>query len=59
MGRHSDPDAVVIGAGVVGATTAYELAVRGVSVLVIDAGAGAEVGVRFFGDRQEYLSYVF
>ena len=35
----SAPDVVVVGAGIVGASTAWELSVRGARVLLIDAGA--------------------
>ena len=36
-----DADAIVIGAGIVGAACAYELAQNGLQVLVIDAAEGA------------------
>ena len=36
-----DADAIVIGAGIVGAACAYELAQNGLQVLVIDAAQGA------------------
>ena len=41
------PDVVVIGAGAVGASTAYELARRGASVEVLDAGAGPGNGCSY------------
>ena len=37
----TSPDVVVVGAGIVGAASARELAVRGVDVLLVDAGAVA------------------
>ena len=46
-GGAPSPDAVVIGAGIVGAATARELAVRGVRVLLLDRGevAGGTTGL--------------
>lgn len=40
-------DVLVIGAGVVGAATAYELALRGVDVAVVDAGADVGNGCSY------------
>ena len=48
----------VIGAGVVGVTTAFALARRGVEVTVIDEGAGAGLGTSFANGAQLSYSYV-
>ena len=38
LDRHQDADAVVIGAGIAGLSVAYELAARGLSIVVLDRG---------------------
>lgn len=52
-GRHASgrsPDVLVVGAGVIGCTTAYHLASRGVSVTVIDTrGVGASQSSKSWG----------
>lgn len=51
------PDALVVGAGVVGVTTAYALARRGLSVTIVDRAAGPGEGASFANGAQ--LSYVY
>jgi D-amino-acid dehydrogenase len=50
-------DAIVLGAGVVGVATAYALARRGVSVVLIDREAGPARGASFANGAQ--LSYAY
>jgi D-amino-acid dehydrogenase len=50
-------DALVIGAGVVGISTAYALAARGLSVTIVDAGPEPGRGASFANGAQ--LSYVY
>jgi D-amino-acid dehydrogenase len=50
-------DVVVLGAGVVGTTTAYALARRGLSVALVDRNAGPAMGTSFANGAQ--LSYAY
>jgi D-amino-acid dehydrogenase len=51
------PEAVVVGAGVVGMATAYALARRGLSVLIVDREDGPGLGTSYANGAQ--LSYVY
>ena len=51
------PDALVVGAGVVGVTTAYALARRGLAVTIVDRAAGPGEGASFANGAQ--LSYAY
>jgi D-amino-acid dehydrogenase len=60
MSRHPmdmTVDAVVLGAGVVGVTTAHALAIRGGSVCIVDRAAGPARGASFANGAQ--LSYAY
>lgn len=52
-----DVDAIVLGAGVVGMTTAYALARRGLSVLIVDRASEPARGTSFANGAQ--LSYAY
>ncbi|GAB3267376.1 NAD(P)/FAD-dependent oxidoreductase [Arthrobacter pigmenti] len=45
--ERTDADVIVIGAGVVGASIAYELSTRGVSVIVVESGSGVGNGCSY------------
>jgi geranylgeranyl reductase family protein len=55
LGR--DHDVIIVGANVAGATTAYEMAIRGLRVGLVERRKGKEVGERSCGDGIETFQF--